>query len=301
MYSIDVHPDGTRFATAAGDGTVKIWGLGCLFAGKLTLRHDNDGDERGSTKKKKKKGKRVGKASSKFDRGGNYVSSNSEDYESSSSDEPINGQNNGQPSSLSMMQQQQQMKMPPGSPPQAGSINDLSGLVRKKKGGNMVSSSAAFAISTHAASAKEVNPLSAASSNAADASLNKEGPIMSPLSRWTAQRPGGAEHAASASTSASAANYSTGNHTFNSNNNTNNTNYYSTSSTSNNKKHNKKLLSTISSHEGSVLSLRFSPSGTYLATAGDDSYVNIYVRSATPSLAKGNLVGVGADGTGEQP
>ena len=29
IYLIDVHPNGTRFATAGGDGTVKVWDVVC--------------------------------------------------------------------------------------------------------------------------------------------------------------------------------------------------------------------------------------------------------------------------------
>jgi len=233
MYSIDVHPDGTRFATAAGDGTVKIWSMSTLFDGVL-----NDTNNNSSSKKKSKGGKQSKKKkgpSSKFTDGGNYVSSQSEDYESSSSEDTPNKQ--------SAAQQQQ----PPGTP--QATVNDLSSLVRKKKDGTPQKSTAA------------VNPFTN-SANFMDGSNNNESASMSPLSRLTS-RPGGASIA--------------------------------TQPANNNKQH--KLLSTISSHEGSVLALRFSSSGTYLATAGDDSYVNIYQRSNTPSLAKGNLVGVGADGS----
>jgi len=233
MYSIDVHPDGTRFATAAGDGTVKIWSMSTLFDGVLNDTNNNSNSKKrskGGKQSKKKKG-----PTSKFTEGGNYVSSQSEDYESSSSEDT--------PKKQSAAQQQQQK--PPGTPQAA--VNDLSSLVRKKKDGTPQKSTAA------------VNPFTT-STNFMDRSNNNESASMSPLSRLTS-RPGGASIATQPS----------------------------------NKQH--KLLSTISSHEGSVLALRFSSSGTYLATAGDDSYVNIYQRSNTPSLAKGNLVGVGADGS----
>ncbi|KAL9185695.1 hypothetical protein ACHAXT_003472 [Thalassiosira profunda] len=210
IYSVDVHPDGTRFATAAGDGTVKIWSTGCLFNGRLLK----------DAKKKEGRG-----ASSRFTEGGNYVSSTAEDEESSSSED--GGGKKRQPAAATQQKQQ-------------SGVNDLSGLVRKKKGGSPAAAANPFAV-------------------AAAAPSNSEGP-MPPLSRLT-QRPAGANVNASANPSDP---------------NTNAT-----------KPH--KLLCTLASSEGSVLSLRFSPSGTYLAAAGDDSYVTLYARSDAPSPAKGNL------------
>ncbi|KAL7451410.1 hypothetical protein ACHAWC_003252, partial [Mediolabrus comicus] len=158
MYSVDVHPDGTRFATAAGDGTVKIWSMGSLFGGKLGQNNNNNDDNNNRmAAEKKRRG-----ATSRFLDNGNYVSSNSEGYDTSSS---------------------------------------------------LTSSALASGKKEQQQSKSSAPPATAA---------------------------------------------------------------------------------------GSVLALRFSTSGKYLATAGDDSYVNIYVRSNAPSLAKGNLVGVGADGGGKQ-
>ena len=52
-----------------------------------------------------------------------------------------------------------------------------------------------------------------------------------------------------------------------------------------------RLLCKISSHSGSVLTLRFSTSHKILASAGDDSHVILYTQSSTPNLAAtGNLV-----------
>ncbi len=230
MYSVDVHPDGTRFATAAGDGTVKIWSMASLFGGEL-VQDDND-----VPKKRKSRG-----ATSRFMENGNYVSSNSEGYDTSSS-------------VASMATKKQPSKSPPAaaSAPVAAAMNDLSGLVRKKKGGTPSNKTAS---STTATISNNHNPF---------ASTAPPSSSDSPLSRLT-QR-----------------------------NNETSTMSNSQSSKDAHKQH--KLLTTISSHQGSVLALRFSTTGKYLATAGDDSYVNIYVRSNTPSLAKGNLVGVGADG-----
>jgi protein HIRA/HIR1 len=54
---------------------------------------------------------------------------------------------------------------------------------------------------------------------------------------------------------------------------------------------NTRLLCKMSSHSGSVLSLRFSTSHTILASAGDDSHVILYTQSAAGNLAhSGNLI-----------
>ena len=227
MYSVDVHPDGTRFATAAGDGTVKIWSMESLFGGKLA---PDDGKQ-----KKKRRG-----ATSRFMENGNYVSSNSEGYDTSSSSVA---------SPFANKKQQSKSTAAATIAAAIPAMNDLSGLVRKKKGGTTTTTNTATT-----STATSHNPFVAT----APPSYSD-----SPLSRLTQQ-----------------------NSTNNSMNKTNDAQIL--------KQH--KLLTTISSHQGSVLALRFSTSGKYLATAGDDSYVNIYARSNSPSLAKGNLVGVGSDG-----
>ena len=52
-----------------------------------------------------------------------------------------------------------------------------------------------------------------------------------------------------------------------------------------------RLLCKISSHSGSVLTLRFSTSHKILASAGDDSHVILYAQSSSPNLAlTGNLM-----------
>ena len=51
-----------------------------------------------------------------------------------------------------------------------------------------------------------------------------------------------------------------------------------------------RLLCTISSHSGSVLTLRFSTSATILASASDDSHVLLYAKSTSSSpMLRGNL------------
>jgi protein HIRA/HIR1 len=58
--------------------------------------------------------------------------------------------------------------------------------------------------------------------------------------------------------------------------------------------HHHRLISTLSAHTGSsVLAVRFSPSGKYLASAGDDAVVCIYAPNSS-SAAVGNLSGTNA-------
>jgi hypothetical protein len=166
MYSTDVHPDGTRFATAGGDGTVKVWSMSCLFGGKFS---QEDGIVNCSTKMK------AVVASSKFLRGGNYVSSNTEDNdENSSSSEEREGR-------LSYMVEQGR-QLPPENP-QVG-VNDLSGLIRRKNGCKI------SAGGCEGGSGVRCQPLSSPVSTVANASYSFTAPksnegALSPLSRFT--------------------------------------------------------------------------------------------------------------------
>ena len=254
MYSVDIHPDGTRFATAGGDGSVKIWSVGSLFGGrKLFSPRDatRDGEEDGGEKQKRR---RRGGATCRFLEDGNFVSSNSEGYDTATTANSSSGGGR-------RVQQTTPSTAPAAATTALPMTYDLSGLVRRKKVG------ATAAEAGRAASATSFNPFA---SNATPSYSD------SPLSKLT-QR---ISH---------------------NNDDSNNNKGDAQSLHNNNSQQLHKLLTTISSHQGSVLALRFSPSGKYLATAGDDSYVNIYVRSNTPSLAnKGNLVGVGAKGGRKQ-
>ena len=248
IYATDVHPDGTRFATAGGDGTVRIWSTACLFGGKNNAAMT-------TTPATAKAGSGV--ATSKFDRGGNYVSSNTEDYDDDDNDTDNNANNdtslevNGKGGTGRQLQQPQQDTQTHAAT--TVGINDLSGLVRRKKGGGTTTAN------------------QSSSSSSATAVANS-GP-MSPLSRLT--RPTTTTAAAHATIPP-----------------TTGINMDTKKPTT---KRNNKLLCTITSHDGSVLAIRFSPSGTYLATAGDDAVVKIYTRSSLPSLMKGNLVGASSN------
>jgi protein HIRA/HIR1 len=233
MYGVDVHPDGTRFATASGDGTVKIWSMGGLFGGRFD-KSCND---------KRKKGW------SEFTEGGNYVSSNSEGegYDTSSSVEMANEQVNNTVTAAAAAPPPQQ-NVPVG-------VNDLTGLVRSKKGNGGSAKSISL----------ETKPLSSTPAASDDAATSNTTELINNTAS-TNQQPQTLQPS-----------------------NINTTTQSSTIKQP-------KLLTTISSsHTGSILSLRFSPSGIYLATAGDDSYINIYARSNTATY-KGNLVGVDSNG-----
>ena len=236
MYGVDVHPDGSRFATASGDGTVKIWSMSGLFGGRF---------DKGDKKKKHERG------ISKFTEGGKYVSSNSEGegYDTSTSVEASNTEK--QKTVADTVQQPQNLPIQ--------GVNDLSGLVRRKKGkGNAGAKPVSL----------ETKPLSTATAPSnGDVATNTTETItnsnQSSVSRPSSQR-------------------------------------LDNNNTSSPPIKQPKLLTTISSsHTGSILAVRFSPSGQYLATAGDDSYINIYARTNAPTY-KGNLVGVDANGNKRQ-
>eukprot|EP00956_Cyclotella_meneghiniana_P042900 scaffold249348_cov72-Cyclotella_meneghiniana.AAC.1 len=259
MYGVDVHPDGTRFATASGDGTVKIWSMGGLFGGKFDSNDDKNGHKKTGNKP----------SCSQFTENGHYVSSNSEGeqhqqgYDTSSSMEVTNHKQTTENSTA--VSQTTQNHVP------VQGVNDLTGLVRKKK--NKGSNNNAIRSISTLETTKPPSLTTATTPNKADA--NNAGIGSTNINN------------AAASESQQPTNQSQ----------TSNNNFSTTAAPTNKQP---KLLTTISSSStGSILALRFSPSGQYLATAGDDSYVNIYVRSASP-VFKGNLVGVDSQGNKRQ-
>lgn len=117
IYSIDAH--GTKFATAGGDGTVKIWNTNALFASS---------------------------GSSRFDDKGNFVSS-------SSSDDDESLQN-----SVSEKQETQSDSKTEFSSSSEGAveIHDLNAVVRRKKDGTAAKQSASTSASALATSSPSV-------------------------------------------------------------------------------------------------------------------------------------------------
>lgn len=109
IYSIDMHPDGQKFATGGGDGTVRIWNAGALFP------------------------KRQGR-SSKYSAGGNYESSG----ESSAAEESQSSGTGSGRSSGSASESSSSMPSSAGAGEEE-TVRDLSSLVRRKKDGNLSS------------------------------------------------------------------------------------------------------------------------------------------------------------------
>lgn len=177
IYSVDIHPDGTKFATGGGDGKVRIWNSSALF---------------GATVK------------SRYSQGGNYESSGESDLSSVQSNASSVSSTAGAAASENNV------------------VHDLTSMVRKKKAG----------------------------SNAAT-SPQKSLPQQAPTTQspTTTRNPLNTSH----------------------------------------RKHHHRLLCTLSAHTGSsVLAVRFSTSGQYLASAGDDAAICIYAKQSTGSI--GNLV-----------
>ena len=294
VYSCDVHPSGTRFATAGGDGRVKIWGLGRVFAEK-----DGDGADKPNNTSKSSSKKRL----ASFDGRGRYLPSESS-TEASAVEE-----------SADERQQQQQQPTtttttttPPAS---AASVS----ASRPAAAGSATATAAATGTATGTAKMMTVTstkdgkkrkravllstvPFDAAAAAAATSAEGGAGNVASPprgggtvgtANGKTFASPGtlggttgfGSDAAATAGAAAAAATATTATLAHDMEVGTKN-----------------QLLCTLSSHSGSVLSVRWSSSGAYLASAGDDALVLIYAQTAKSAHAVGagggNLVGSGS-------
>lgn len=112
IYSLDVHPKGHKFATGGGDGTVRIWNAGALFAQQQQPKGSNNAKATLHTKVK----------SARYKEGGAYESSG----ESSGAEESHGGTTAADDAS--------------GSESSVGGeeeeVHDLSSFVRRKKDGS---------------------------------------------------------------------------------------------------------------------------------------------------------------------
>ena len=207
-----MHPDGSKFATAGGDGTVRIWNARSLFAVRRVFQQQ------------RKNG------SSRFDETtGTFISSSSSsagDDSSSSeeSDAARTNNNNDTNKNEAKPTFQDDASSSSSSSEQAASfapqVHDLNAVVRRKKGGGV----APVSLLSSPPPPKPTNQATLLSS-----------PVASPSPHSRSKHPGHHHH------------------------------------------HQQRLLCTLSAHTGSsVLSVRFSTSGQYLASAGDDACVCIY-------------------------
>ena len=223
IYSVDVHPDGTKFATAGGDGTVRIWNALSLFA--LPTRHAPKFDAT--------TGAYVSSSSSD---GGSSSSSNSSSNNNGNSDHESRGggkdqgHGNRAADDENDSSSSKSSSSSSSSPFAAQEVHDLNSVVRRKKGGVAVAVAPPI---------KQPTPLSLSAATTTTAAAAVEPP-----------------------------------HHKNNNNHKSHQHH--------------RLLCTLSAHTGSsVLCVRFSTTGKYLASAGDDACVCIYAPKKGPAV--GNL------------
>ncbi len=108
IYSVDMHPNGQKFATGGGDGTVRIWNAGALFAQSKT----NNGKPTLNSKTR----------SSHYKEGGQYESSGESSAAEESHATTAADDVSGSESSLACDEE---------------AVHDLSSLVRRKKDGSV--------------------------------------------------------------------------------------------------------------------------------------------------------------------
>jgi protein HIRA/HIR1 len=184
IYSIDIHPNGTKFATGGGDGTVRLWNSSALFR-----QHPQKAAE--------------------YKAGGTYESSGESSVDDQHADEKETTQ--AAPPITQVSSSSSSSNDDGSGASEMEQVHDLTSLVRKKHGGNVLSTPTVKSPSLK----KKVS------------------------SSTTPHAPKHTHH---------------------------------------------RLLCTLSAHTGSsVLAVRFSTNGQYLASAGDDSVVCIYAPAATTS------------------
>ena len=340
VYSCDVHPSGTRFVTAGGDGKVKIWGLGRVFVEAAAAGGGNGdgegGESGGNGANKPSSGSSSKKKLASFDGRGRYLPSESS-TEASSAVEESADERQRQP----LGQQQKKMTTTTTTPPVATiGINTAAAAASVS-----ASKPAATATATSATAAGTTAKMMTVTSTK-DGKKRKRAVLLStvPFDAADGGDGGGGTTAAATGTPDGATAKATGAEGGNAVGNVasspprGGTVGYGTA-TANNKSFaspgtlggtagfgsdaaatagaggatstsatttlahdmevgtKNQLLCTLSSHSGSVLSVRWSSSGTYLASAGDDALVLIYAKAAAAAAAKsahsggGNLVG----------
>jgi protein HIRA/HIR1 len=308
VYSCDVHPAGTRFATAGGDGRVKIWGLGRVFAeasrgggggasGNGSGNGDGDGDGDGDGKKT------TTKKLASFDGRGRYLPS-----ESSSGASAVEESADEQPKQR--QQQQQQQGTTTITPPTGDAVTTTAPAPAPVSAGASTSGPAGTAKMMTVTSTKDGKKRKRAvllSTVPFDADATADAIAPGPATAAGGSQLANGAGAADGSTASTAGGAPTSSSSFSSQvGNIGSPPRGDAPGAVGGKGDGRlardieagtqnQLLCTLSSHSGSVLSVRWSSSGTYLASAGDDALVLIYARSARPPHPAGggggNLVG----------
>ena len=244
IYSIDVHPFLPKFATAGGDGTVRIWSTETLFssyhrggrydekAGYISTSDDDDYDENGNSNNEEDNSSSEDGSRQRRNRSSNNANvdqgivSNSENEDKEMNDEGDKRDGKEQHASdMDVDEDKSETSQEKSKHRQSAAINDLNQLVRRKSSSNSTIPRI------------QPPPLSTKANSRPPVAGNNEKKIFS--SEREAHR----------------------------------------------------LLCTLSAHTGSsVLCVRWSALGNFLASAGDDGCVCIYAPASKATI--GNLVDV---------